>query len=1481
MAGTAFQSLRLFGFLMLFITNGALFADDKLNTMMTEGKFAKAIEYIEQSLPAPQRTVEIWLSYADALDKSGADKQKVLAAFTEAQKVQPSDPRIFAAMGDFYNRQKNYQEAMKPYQKWYLLDRTAKAAEAMAICAMRLKSFDKARDAAESAVKLDSNVMESRKILSILYLNDKDWAGAAQQLEAIVAKIKDDVSYWKKLQRCYEETNNRDKLIVAAARIVDLDKKDIASRRKMIEYYLEKKDQASAFNLLKELAVLTPEDAKVFKHLYQISLENNQKKDAILYLRNFLMFDSSDAASFKVQGDLLFEQKNYNDAIDAYRKALKLNPAITGIYRSYMAMVLEKKLEDEVVAIAPKAIAAGEIDAATYAAIGNIYKKRNRCTDAIGYYQNALKSDVKNISVLSALAECQAASGKAADALLNYQQVVMLNPNATTEYKQLGDLLLSQNKTEDAMENYRKYLEKSPSDEHIASVVGVYYHNKKQYKEALPYLEKIKDAKLLTLSMLIRLGDCYFETANYQKAVENLSKARSQNPAGSVLQDILKPLAISYEKIGFLVEAAKVYEAYVKLPGVKDADASYKQAALRESSDRAAAIALYQTNTTHFQQDPRNFTRLGILLMEDNQTSKAVDMLQKASALSPSDTLVWQKLSDVYHSTGNTAKELTASVKLAGFQPDNLTANQRSGTILYKKKQFAQAIPYLEKVSAAMPRDIDAALMLADALMQTKAPQKAMDLYVKAKDLQPDNVKIWLALVAAAEAAGQADKATEFRNGLAALDKKIIAKEPKSVDSRMRLAEYLFAKNDFDAAFPIYKELAVLTPKDKRVFSRLVEIAQKKGKEADALTYLKQFAALDVSNAKAHLNLGNMYFDQKNQDNALNEYREAWKLDPTLTGFFQHYGEIVVAKNLEDEAITVLNAAIKNNEADPKMFITLGKMYQKKRQYAPAIAMFKKASNNDPKNIEVLTLLGECQAASSDIANAIITYEQVVLLNPHASNEYKALGDLQTRQNKTEDAIKSYQKYLEKTAGDDKIAKTVGMNMYGKKQYLDAIRYLEMVKAPSLLNEEYLFALGDSYYQTQNCQKACVVFSQMRSKKVSDATLKKILRPLGECYEKIDDPAKASEAYEAYTLLPGVSDADASYLRAFLREKTDAKSAEALYQLNIKSYPKDARNFLRLGLMLAETPATLSKATDPLNQASQLNPKDASILLKLAQIWNALKNEDKELETYKKLLAQDVQNLEANRRVGALLMKKKQYSKAIENLEIVQVTNPQDAEIMLMLSEGYLKTGRKDKGVELLAKAQTIKKDNPDLMFQLYSIYKELGKNSEAEGVIKQLISLKKENRFRILYAGDLVDQKRYDEAKTIADEIVKTDPMNLDGLMLAGKIQELQNKFEDALETFKMVLYVKDNYAPAHYERGEIYRKQNQLDRALTFYQKALQADSKYGLAELGIARISKAQNKNAEYTSHLNKAKALDPENKEIAAEAKEKEPAPPAKQ
>jgi tetratricopeptide (TPR) repeat protein len=1473
MRGTRLHRMRGVMLGVIIVAIGAAWADDKLSALIAEGKYDKAVEYADQSVPPASRTVDDWLLIALASDRMNADKEKVLRAFTEAQKVNPSDPLVYKAMGDYAMKSRNYPEALKHFQKWYLLERSAKAAESIAICAAKLKMWDKARDAAESAVNLDGNSLESRRILSEIYIADKDWAGAAKQLEAIVATEGNDVVTWKKLARCYEETANREKLAGVDPKIIELDKKDIVARRRMVEYSLDKKDPTTAYNLLRELAILTPDDAKVFRHLYQIAADKDLKKDAILYLKNFLVLDSSDAASYKTLGDLQFDQKNIDEALTAYRKALKLNPAITDLYQPYMVIVLDKKLEDEALSIAPGAIRVNEIDVATYAALGEIYKKRNRCGEAIDMYQNALKADAKNIAVLTALADCQAAAGKTNDAIITYEQVVLLNPDANKEHKALADLLSKVNKNDEAIQSYRKYLEKSPDDEAVAATIGLYNYAKRQYKDAIVFLERVKEQRLQTIRYHVALGQSYFQTGSHQKAADEFAKARAEGAGTGVLAEILKPQAECLEKLGNQVDAARAYEAYVKLPGIKDADASHKQAFLREGSDRKTAVSLYQANTAAFPQDARNFLRLGIIFSEDAATlAPAIEMLQKAAAITANDPVIWQKLNDAYHRTGNSERELATAVKLLSIEPDNQEANRRAGTILYKRKQYGQAIPYLEKVAAKSGQDAEILIMLADASVQTKNYNRAIEIYSKVKDLRPEDGNILLALIAASDAAGQTAKAAEGRSALAELDKKTVAKDAKNIESRRRLANYLLERKDNGGAYTLYKELAVLTPKDADVFRRLIDIAQKTGNTAEAITYLRQFVALEPTDAKAQLALGNLLYDQKDLDGALTSFRVAWKLDPALKGFFLRYGEIVVAKKLDDEAVNVLNAAIKNSETDPKTYITLGKIYQAKKQFLSAITMYKRASNDDPKNIEVLTLLGECQASSGDMANAIITYEQVVLLNPNASVEYKALGELQQRQNKTEEAIKVYKKYLEKTPSDEKIARIIGMYEYSKNNYPEAIRYLEMVKNSAVQSDDYLMALGDSYYRQGNCQKTTVLFALLRTRKIEVEMRKKILKPLGECYEKIGDAAKAAESYEAYTKVPGVSDVDASYLKAFLREKSDPKTAEELYLANIEAFPKDCRSFVRLGMIYLETPATLSKAAQMLGQGSLLNPKDVTVLQKLGQAWGTLKNEDRELAAYKKLLSIEPQNLEANRRAGAILLKKGQYSEALANLEIAQTMMPQDVDVMLMLADGYLKTNRQEKGIELLTNAKAIKKDDPDLILRLYELNKAAGKAKEAEEEIKQLIAIKKDNRLRLLYARDLVDQKRYDEALAVVNEIKKADPMNVDGLMLLGKTQSLQAKYDDAIETFKMVSYINENYAPAQYERAQVYRLQSNFSRAEQFYLKALNADPRYGLAELGLARLAKAQKNQAEYIAHLNKAKALDPNNKEILAELKE---------
>jgi len=106
---------------------------------------------------------------------------------------------------------------------------------------------------------------------------------------------------------------------------------------------------------------------------------------------------------------------------------------------------------------------------------------------------------------------------------------------------------------------------------------------------------------------------------------------------------------------------------------------------------------------------------------------------------------------------------------------------------------------------------------------------------------------------------------------------------------------------------------------------------------------------------------------------------------------------------------------------------------------------------------------------------------------------------------------------------------------------------------------------------------------------------------------------------------------------------------------------------------------------------------------------------------------------------------------------------------------------------------------------------------------------------------------------------------------MMMGKIKVVQKKLDEAVETYKEVLYINPEYAPALYERANVYLLQAKIQWAKTFFERALRADPKFGLAELGLARLAKQQKDFAGYQDHLDKARKLDPNNREIMEEAR----------
>jgi len=1482
------MGLRIRSVSALFLLIAALvvtaFGDDTMRKMVDEKKYEAAIKYGE-GMAEDSRTVDVWLLLAAAYENLTGNSQaaaKAREAYEGALKANPSHPGVYLAYGNFEYKAGNYKAAAAQYQKGYLLGGGAGTAEGIAMASAKLKDWERARDAAESAIAINPDALESHLILADILFNAKSYAAAAPHLEYAASKKNKDIETWKKLVICYESTKDRDKLAAADAQIVALDSKDIKSRQRLADYSLEKGDTKTALKVYKELALLTPSDPKPFKNLYKASLDDGNKKDGIMYLRNYVVLDSSDADAIRQLADLLFDNKEADAALVEYRRAVRLNPGVKGIYKNYSALVLDKKLDDEALKVINKAIALKETDAAMYIAAGDIYKKRGDNANAIKMYQAAIEQDKQNLALLTKLAEAQAAAGDTRNAIVSYEQLIMLNPNATKEYKTLAELTTKTGKVKEGIDLYRKYLAKVPGDQEISLRVGLYEYGNKQYKNAIDYLTKVTDQKQMTTEALVALGDSYNKLNDCKQAIIYFERVRASSPPPSVSASILKPLAECYEKGGEKAKAASAYGAYTALPNVKDAEASYLKAYLREETDLPGAIKMYEANTKEYPRDYRSFMRLGLLYAKDNATlAQAVSNLRTASTLTDTVPLIWKTLAESYGKQKNADGELNAYTKFLGRQPNDLVANRRVGTIQIERKQYAAGIPYLEKVVVAKADDFEAAMMLAIGYANTGKPKEAAAMYRKAKALRPDDVAIRLSLIETLEKAKDDAGVKEERKSLAELDRKLAIADKKNIESRKRLVAYYRATGDNASAYVFLNELAALTPKEPEVFQNLYDLAVADGKKKEAAEHLKKYIALKPGSADALKSLGLLLYGEKDFDGAQGSFREARKLNPAIKEIYKPYMTILIQKKLNDEIISVGNAAIAAKEADAAIFTAMGDIYRGQGKYADAAKMYKGALDIDTKNTALLSLYAECLAKSGEPRNALIAYEQVILMNPSSTAELKELGALQVRLGNVDQGMANYKKYLDKNPADEDVALIVGASEHGKKDYKNAVKYFEMVKKPDLQTPQYFANLADCYYQQENYKKAAELYTKVwKAKNVPQSTLKVILNPLANALEKDGQAAKAAEAYAAYVGLPGVVDQEASYKRAFLIEPTNQDQAVKGYTANIKSFPRDSRNYVRLGTIYSQKNETLDQAAANLNSAVKIVDNNADVWLLLAQVNGKLKRTDSELAAYKRYSSLNNKDLTVSRRIGEINYEKKLWTDAITNLEIFRTTNDKDVKVLLMLVDAYEATNRQAKATELLAKAKDLNEKDPGVRERLYNMYKKEGQRAKAEAEIRDLVAITKDNKHRLMLCEDLIEAQKYDEAASVVAEVRKSDPLNFDGLMNAATIQRLQKKYTESIETYKSVLYLNDKYAPAYSGRGDAHFAMGEFERAEGFYKKALELNSKLASAALGLAKVYKAQNKRDLYNTYLNMAKLLDPNSKALQEELRpSSKPAAPA--
>ncbi len=269
--------------------------------------------------------------------------------------------------------------------------------------------------------------------------------------------------------------------------------------------------------------------------------------------------------------------------------------------------------------------------------------------------------------------------------------------------------------------------------------------------------------------------------------------------------------------------------------------------------------------------------------------------------------------------------------------------------------------------------------------------------------------------------------------------------------------------------------------------------------------------------------------------------------------------------------------------------------------------------------------------------------------------------------------------------------------------------------------------------------------------------------------------AKAIEQFEALVKAdPSDMDSNVILGRLYKLNNQGAKAEEAFKRV-LNSDPSSRDALVSLAQLYLDQGdyddaiALLSNVPD--------DETDSSLLDLLGVAYGQSHNIDKSIETFDKALADDPDNMELRRSYASVLLENNRADAARAQLQKILDADPQDGSTLLRLGRLDRETGNFDKARQELERARTLMPDNADTISYEQALLEDaVGNDDKAIAIFQDL--LKKSEKPDGHYSpGEANNRALF--------------------LEQIGNIYRTQEKYDQAIETFKQILPLGKSQAP------------------------------------------------------------------------------------
>jgi tetratricopeptide (TPR) repeat protein len=414
--------------------------------------------------------------------------------------------------------------------------------------------------------------------------------------------------------------------------------------------------------------------------------------------------------------------------------------------------------------------------------------------------------------------------------------------------------------------------------------------------------------------------------------------------------------------------------------------------------------------------------------------------------------------------------------------------------------------------------------------------------------------------------------------------------------------------------------------------------------------------------------------------------------------------------------------------------------------------------------------------------------------------------------------------------------------------FLITVLFTGCSRDPNVRKQKYLES-GDRYFGKGKYREAAIQYSNAVQ---VDSRFAQAHYQLGQTYLKLGDSSRAfQELSRTVELAPDNYHAhiDLANLLVAARNSDGSPNSDYMKQARVhldllhEKQPQNPEVFEAWADYYAAQ-GNLGAALQEIQKAIAADPKRSESYLNLALLQLRSNLIDQAEPNFKKAAELDPKAMNAQLALGGFYQSRNRLPEAEQQFKHAIELAPKDPTPREALVRLYMAEGRKPDAEALLRQAKADLSDVPEGYRMLGDFYFASGDLDKATAEYSSLYSdHPRDPQVKKNYIQLLILKSRLDEAAKLNDEVLKTNPHDVDALVYRGQIQLRRNDAIGAVDSLQEALKNDSGNAVAHYHLGAAFDMQHNDTRAESEWREAVRlrpdlTDAQRALAALEMRR-------------------------------------------